>query len=292
MATFRVLRTSATTLSKALYLDEVAGPATGNVVVTVRRLDGTTVQTGNATGPTNGNVYSFVFSGSDTLDNLSVTWAYTISGDAQTLDQDEIEVVGGLFFSIAEGRAADAQLSNTQKYPTADLIERRIQAEDECERITGQAWVPRFARATLSGDSTGRLRVPHTMIRSVRAITVNGSVWSPGQISGIGFSDTGMLYVDGSYFAPSRNLGSKNITVEYEHGNDRPEPEIVRAAKLRFKSLAMESRSALPDRAERVIAIDQAGGTTVYGQPTVEKTGIPAVDAVYARYPSPRPGFG
>jgi hypothetical protein len=288
VATIRVLRTAKATLSRTFYLDEVGTPATGAVSVSVTRLDGTIVQSVSATGPDAGNAYSFTFQGSDVLDELVLTWSATIGGDAVVLDSDVIEVAGGFYFGLAEARAIDSALANVTKYPTALLVDARVATEDECELITGQAWVPRFCRETLSGDGSGRLRASHTMIRAVRAITVNGSAWSGA--AALGFSDTGMIYSDSGSFAPSRMQGSRNVVVEYEHGHDRPRPDILRGAKIRFKSIALSGKSALPDRAERLVTVD--AGTVFLASPAVDKVGIPEVDAAYARAPSPRPGFG
>lgn len=286
MTTIRALRTAKVTLSRTFYIDEMPEDATGSVVVTIARMDGTIVQSGNATGPTD-SAYSFTFNGSDTLDWLIVSWAATVAGDAIVMDQDLIEVVGGFYFSLSEGRAVDSALSSTTKYPTADLIQHRIETEDECERITGQAWVPRFCRETLSGTRSQNLQVTNTMIRAVRSLTINGTAISTGSL---GFSNSGLIYVDTGTFASVRLSGSRNVVVEYEHGHDRPTPDILRAAKIRFKSLTLQSKSALPDRAERLVTVD--AGTVLLASPGRDKTGIPEVDAAYGRAPDQRPGFG
>lgn len=285
-----MLRTAKATLSRVFFLDEVGTPATGLVAVSATRMDGTVLDSSTATGPGIEGEYTYTFPGSDVLDNVVVTWSATVGGDAVVLDSDLIEVVGGFYFGLAEGRAVDPALANTSKYPTPMLVEQRMNTEDECERITGQAWVPRFARETLSGSASGRIVVSHTMVRAVRAVTVNGVSWSGGQVAGLGFSDTGMIYVDTAVFGPPRLLGSRNVTIEYEHGHDRPTPDILRAAKLRFKSLVLQGRSALPDRAERLVTVE--AGTVILASPTVDRVGIPEVDAAYARAVSPRPGFG
>lgn len=285
MAIIRVLRTSKATLSKTFYLDEAGTDATGSVGVAVTRLDGTLVESGTAVGPVDG-AYTYTFGGLDVVDELVLTWSATLGGDAVVLDQDRVEIVGGFFFGIAEGRAVDPALSNTSKYPTADLIDRRNEVEDEAERICGQAFVPRFHREVLTGG--GRLGLPlrWPMVRAIRSVSVAGLAWTVPQVGGLTFSDTGVVTGAREWV-----LGQR-IVVEYEHGWDRPPIELVRAAKLRFKSMAMEGRSALPDRAERVITQTEGGGTIQYGSPSAERTGIPAVDAVYGRFPPPRPGFG
>lgn len=291
MSTLRVLRTAKATIQKTFYLDEVATGATGSVGVAITRLDGTAVESGNAGGPDASNVYTYTYGGRDVLDELVVTWTATVGGDAIVLDQDLIQVVGGFYFSIAEGRAEDSALSNATKFPLATLLNRRIEAEDRCEEICEQAWVPRFRRAMVNGTGSTALMMPDPLIRSIRAVTVSGTVFSPAQVAAIGFSDSGMIYLSQGWI-PGVPTGLKNITIEYEHGRDRPTPGIRHAALLHFKSLCLEGRSNLPDRAERAVTVDAQGGSVVYGSPTPGKTGIPTVDAAYGAVPSPRPGFG
>jgi hypothetical protein len=219
-----------------------------------------------------------------------ITWAATVGADAIVLT-DNIEIVGGFFFTIAEGRAVDPALSSTTKYPTADLVDRRAETEAECERICGQAFVPRFRRFTTNGRGKTALMMPDALIRSIRSVKVGNVTFSPTDTALVGFSDAGMIYLSQGWI-PGVPIGIKNITIEYEYGSDAPPTDIARASKIRFKSMAMQSRSPMPDRAERVVQVDQQGGTVVYGSPGIEKTGIPEVDAAYGRYPSPRPGFG
>lgn len=286
MTTVRVLRTAKATLSRSFYLDEVEESATGSVAVTARRLDGTTVDARDAVPDGEGG-YSYEFPGLDVLDELVVSWSLSLGGDAMVLDQDRIEVVGGFYFGLAEGRDVDRALSDAVKFPTAKLIEKRTEAETEAERLTGQAWVPRFCRETVSAYGQRALQLRWPNIRSIRSVTVAGVGYAPSALASLRLAPAGLLIREALW--PDRR---ESIVVEYEHGHDVPNPEIKRAAKIRFKSLMLEASSALPDRAERVVTVDSSGGSTVYSSPTAEKTGIPAVDAVYGRYHDARPGFG
>jgi len=286
----RVLRTAKSVLSQTFYLDGVATDATGSVVVTITRLDGTAVEGGNATGPDANHKYTYQFQGRDVVDWLVVTWAATVSGDAIVLT-DSIEIVGGFFFSTTEGRAVDPALSSLTKFPESDMVDYRAQTESECERICGQAFVPRFLRFTTNGTGQTALMSPVALIRSIRSVKVGSATFAPADTASVGYSDAGMIYLSQGW-VPGVPSGVKNITIELEYGWDAPPIDIVRAAKIRFKSIALQSRSPLPDRAERVVQIDERGGSVVYGSPTTEKVGIPEVDATYSRYPSPRPGFG
>lgn len=292
MAEVRVLRTAKATLVRTFYLDEAGTPATGDVVVTVTRLDGTLVHTASAVGPDIDGAYAYTFPGLDVLDELQVAWAATVGGDDIVLDQDRIEIVGAFYFSLTEARSADQVLSNVARYPTAQLVEKRIEAETECERITGQAWVPRFCREVLSGPARGPLALKWPHIRAIRSVTLNGYAWLPADVLALEFTDQGLLRANSRGWGSTLGAGARNVVVEYEHGHDHPTPDIRRAAKLHFKSLMLANRSQLPDNAERVVAATADGGSTVYRAPSVGRTGIPAVDAVYGAVSDPRPGFG
>ncbi len=285
MATIRVLRTAKATLTRSFYLDEAGAIPSGSVAVSVTRLDGTAVESGTAVADGAGG-YAYTFGGLDVLDVLELSWSATVGGDAIVLDQDRIEVVGGFYFGLAEGRAVDRVLADPVKFPVADLIERRIEVEDECERLTDQSWVPRFCREAVQATGGTALVLSHPLVRAVRAVSVAGVAYAGPVVSALEFSSLGLLYRSAGW------ARGQQVVVEYEHGHDAPNAEIRRAAKLRFKSLLLESVAPLPDRAERVVTVDQAGGSTVYASPTADKVGIPAVDAIYGRYGSPRPGFG
>jgi hypothetical protein len=300
VAISRVLRTAKTTLTRTFYLDEVATAATGAVVVTVTREDGTVVQSGNAAGPDASEQYTFTFDGSDQLDRLLVSWALTIGGDAVVLDQDVIEVVGGFYFGLAEARQIDTTFANTTRYPTADVIDVRLQTEVECELMCRQAFVPRFERETLDGHPSVRhLRLKWPWLRKVRALSVNGVPWDSDRLALVGQDRLGIIrpgrdwyWQLGGGYGSIWPWGVGNIVVEYEHGLDRPDPDIVRAAKIRWKALMFErkSRSPLPERSERLQTSEV--GTVSVASETEWTTGINSVDAAYARHPSPRPDFG
>jgi hypothetical protein len=283
VSSIRVLRTAKTTLSRAFFLDEVPTDATGPVTVAITREDGTAVQAGTALGPDGNHSYSFTFQGSDVLDRLNVAWSATVGGDAIIIDQDVIEIVGGFYFGLAEARAIDVVFSNTARYPTADVVEVRAQTEDEAEQIMGQAFVPRYERELVTAYGDRPLRLSHPWLRAVRAIYIDGypvpdAAWLPPDPLGL---------IRGDWFG-----GVSAVDVEYEHGLDRPPPDVVRAAKTRWRSLMFErtTRSPLPDRSEAFTRSEV--GLVKYGQEGPYATGIPSVDAAYARHGSPRPEFG
>jgi hypothetical protein len=267
--------------------------------VTITRLDGTAVESGTAIVAGDGVTYSYTFGGSDTLDQLQVSWAATVGGDSVVLSQDQLQVVGGFFFGLAEVRAIDPVLSNTVKFPTDSLIQRRIEVEDECEEICRQAFVPRFCREVLSGHPRIRhLRLRWPNLRKVRSLTVDGVAWDQTQLDAIGPDPLGIIRPNRSWgwfygtpsYADVWPWGVGNIVVEYEHGMDFPPATIVRGAKLRMKSLLLQNLSPLPDRAERLATTET--GVVMLATESKDSTGIPTVDACYAKYFSPRPDFG
>jgi len=305
MSRIRVLRTAKASLTRTFFLDETPTGATGAVHVTITRLDGTAVENADAAGPDGSQLYSYTFGGRDVLDELVVTWTATVGGDAIVLDQDRLEIVGGFFFGLAEGRNVDkVALGNTTNFPTSDLILKRIEVEDECERICEQAFVPRFAREVLDGTGRADLRLkwPWTrVVRSIQLAPVYGApyvAFTDAQLAATAPGDDGVLRLDAGLYWPTTGFlwgavwpyGRRNIIVEYEHGLDCPTPDIARGSKIRFKSMLLQSKSSVPDRAERIAVTEM--GTVLLASPTENTTGISEVDAAYARAPSPRPGFG
>jgi hypothetical protein len=218
---------------------------------------------------------------------LDVVWAATVGGDAIILDQDVIEVVGGFAFGLAEARSIDVVFANTSRYPTEDVVEVRLWTEDEAEQICGQAFVPRFERETLTGFGDRPLRLTHPHLRKVRALIIDGVATAAADIAAVGADPLGLIRTGREW-----PVATGSVVAEYEHGLDRPSPDMVRAMKTRWRSLMFErkTRSPLPDRSEAFTRTEV--GLVRYGQEGADATGIPAVDAVYARHASPRPGWG
>lgn len=281
MTLVRVLRTAQVVLSHTFYVDETPTDATGAVTYSVQRLDGTVVASGNASGPVS-NVYTVTVPAQSQLDTLTVDWTGTVAGAAVTA-RDVIEVVGGFIFGLAEARAQPPTLDTT-RYPTARLAAKRIGVEQECEEICGQAFVPRFARVTLTlppGTTRTALRLPHANVRALRALTVDGTAQT---LTGLGVSPAGVL--TGSSWL-GRSDGS--VIVEYEHGMDYPPEDLKDACMLRLRSRLSQGDTGVPQRALSFSVQD--GGVYRLSTPTGKKTGIPDVDGVYERYTLDRGGF-
>lgn len=277
MSLIRVLRTAAAAMSHTFFVDETPTSASVGVVVTVKRLDGTIVSTGAGVLGTPG-VYTYTVPAQSTLDTLTVEWVATSIGGAVVTATDYVEVVGGYLFGLAEARALKPALDLTD-YPTSMLATRRVEVEQEAERICRQAFVPRYARETLSGNGTDRLGTSRQMLRTLRSVTVSGVAWTAPVLATVAVSDSGMLRLPLGGVWPE---GAGNIVVELEHGLDYPPEEIRTAGMTRLRSRLTPTSSGVPDRA--VSWNTQDGGTFRISMPDAESTGVPAVDAVYQRY--------
>lgn len=282
MSLIRVLQTAPETLTHTFTVDEVPTDAAAGVTCTLKRLDGTTVTSGAATHPGPTGQYQFAVPGQAQLDTLTLDWAGTFGGGLVTM-RDYIEVVGGFLFGLPEARAVKPPLSVTT-WPTQVLAEKRVETEDECEGICGQAFVPRFARVAVQGRGRRELVLPSLKVRTVRAVTVGGVAWGAMDVSGITPTESGVL---------TRLFGSPwpagQIIVEYEYGGDFVPPGIRTAAMLRFRHRLTLSDTTVPYQALSFRIAD--GGVYRLSSPSKDKTGIPEVDAAYARHTLDAGGF-
>jgi hypothetical protein len=286
----RVAKTSAAVLTHRFEVDETATDSTTPVTVTVTDPSGTTVASGAATHGSTG-VYTYALPPQTALTVLRVAWAATIAS-AAVIEYDTVEVVGGFFFTLSEGRNSDASLADRDKYPTVDLADKRLQVEEECETICDRAFVPRYARVTLDGSGSSDLVLGHpdpdrsvAHVRAIRSVSMaqrSGGTpvaFTASQLAAlIVRNDSTVTRSDGAFWSE----GFGNVIVEYEYGLDGPAEQLKQAAMVRLRSLLNVNKTGIPDRAASFTAGD--GGTYRLTMPGAWATGIPAVDAVYARY--------
>lgn len=275
MGLIRVQRGVAAQLARTFYVGETPTDVAGDVTVTVTRLDGSAVVSGVASHPGPAGQYTFAVPAQARLDALVVDWSGSLGRY-----RDLVEVVGGFYFDLAEARTEHG-LSLAQ-HPTEKLIRKRLEVEVECERICGQAFVPRFERAEVRGDGRGALLLPRVNVRALRAVTVAGTVWSPAEVAAVDVAASGVLRHPVGWSAGP-------VVVEYEHGMDMPPEDLRTAAMLRLRSRVHMTTSGVPDRAVSWSAAD--GGTYRIALPSGERTGIPEVDAAYERHTVDMGGF-
>jgi hypothetical protein len=219
----------------------------------------------------------------DRLDMFLLTWTEADGG----VYTSTAEVVGGFYFSPDEARNAAPGLTNSELYPMALLIDARNEVEQECERITGRAFVPRYKRITL--DARQGLRLPDIDIRAVRRLMVGG-IQSP-----VAVGQWGELYPllaeqvanAGEDYQSIGTIGngemSPEVVVEYEYGLEAPPADLKRAVLIRFVDRLGIAKTGAPSRNEYQVIDGQIFTVT---QPGVRGslTGIREVDAVYAAY--------
>lgn len=243
----RVLVDTPVTISQQWQEDGVnADP--GVVTIGVTRANGTVaIASGTATSGSGTNPRSFTLSAAVTaeLDWLDATWTSPSKG---TLTE-RVEVVGGFFYSIAEGIAAGMTL--------AEVPDKRTAAEESLEGDCHVAFVPRYALEQVSGDWSRELMLGWPLIRTIRSVSVDGTAYSAGQIADLGLTVTG-IHSDGGW-----PRGFRNIVVGYEHGYDRPPANADRAAL----GLAMRSVPD-PQMAGQVIEAQAGEERTRYHDPT------------------------
>lgn len=292
---YRVQRTAAAAITHVFYTPGTETPAdpTGTPTYVVTSAVGATVASGNATvvGSGSGQVTLSV-PGQASVDLLTVAITATVGG-VSVIGYDTVEVVGGFFFELAEGRASDSSLADVERYPTSTLEWARAATEYECEMICDRSFVARYAYFTLDGTGTGNIVLPGPDIdRSfrdfvrLRSLSVAPQVdetfvdFTAGQLADVAVDPDGTaIRSSGDVFT----WGRQNVRGGYEYGRAGAIPRDLREATLtRFRTWCNVRRSGVPDRATSYTTVD--GSTYRIALPGANATGIPDVDAIYSRY--------
>lgn len=276
MALTRILVTTKVTVTHTFYTDEGKVDAAGAVTATLKRLDGTVVDTQAATHGGTGD-YSYPVPASAVVDAQRLEWSGSFGG-VTIVAVDYVEHVGGFLFGLGEARAAHKFLKDTERFPTALLAAKRIEVEQELEGICGQAWVPRFSRRALNGRGYEQLATPDSMLRTLRAATIGGVALTSTELAAVSPTDSGVLRRSTGSAWPA---GYRNVIAEYEHGNDYPPEPIKEAGILRMRSRLAMTTTEIPDRAISWSAAE--GGTYRLSTPGRLKTGVPEIDGILER---------
>lgn len=282
----RVRRTNAAPIAHTWWVGDQATAPSGPVTATVKRLDGTAVAGSPFTATDTGGMSAFTLPAQSDLDTYTVDWAATVAGSART-ERDYVEICGGYLFELAEARAAPPPLDAT-KYPAALLETLRVEVEQEAERISRKTFVPRFTRVAVAGTGNEYLMAPHTDLRVLRAVLVDGVAWTVDQLARVGLSESGVLDLQGWWPVPYP-VGRRNIVLEYEHGRDMPPYDIRKAAIVRLRTRAGLTDTNVPYRSTSFTAPD--GGIYRIATASKERTGVPEVDAAYLGYQQDLGGF-
>lgn len=282
----RIVRAAAAVLTGTL-VDQDGEPASaaGAVTVRVQRADGTDLlAAGTATTDGTGGVYTVALTSAQTadLDLLTATWSEDDQERAVTLH----EIVGGVYFTVAQARIADASIA-VEKYGDEAVRDARTEVEQQCEAIVGVALVPRYARVAVDAHAGGWVVLPNRQVRSIRTVS---TVLTDGSLEAWTTDRVSQLHLDHRL---ELGIGSGRVVVEYEHGLDRPPADLVKAAIQHTRhQLSTFTVSSLIDRATQVQTIEgQSMQLATPGRFGFD-TGIPTVDAVYQRYRKRFSGVG
>lgn len=286
MSLFRSVVTAKTPVTHTFYTDEAVANASTGVSVRVLRLDGTVVTASTpATQPGGaGTAYAFDVAPVAIVDTLVVEWTANAINGAVVVETDFVEVAGAYLFPLAECRALEPALE-VGRFSTEVLKRKRMETEAELDTITGQSFVRKFARATVSGTGGRYLLLPHINVRSVRSVSIGGTALTGGDLTAVKPLASGVLDRYPGYWPE----GAANVTAEYEHGSDYAPEDLRVASMIRCRSRLTLTSSGIPNRAISWSAAD--GGTYRLSLPSGEKTGVVNVDDVYERYTVDRGGF-
>lgn len=262
------------TISRGWYEGGVlVDPST--VTIKIDRADGTNlIPAGTATSGTGAaaRTYTLSIANMASLDILTATWTSATKGTLTST----VEVVGGFLFSIADMRALGDPYSDTTKYPAAKVAEVRTLAEQTIEDPCGIAFVPRYARETLSGSGSSIQLAKWPRVRSVRSATVDGVALTGTDLTDLKANLAGELYRE-SYWTG----GFNTIVVGYEHGYDTPPARVSQACLTLAKNWLVTG--PLDDR---MTSLSTEDGTFAMLTPGLRGSvvGIPEVDAVIQQY--------
>jgi hypothetical protein len=268
-----ILVNTAATLS----VDFSAGAADGSVTVTVTRDDGTVLV--NAATAVHGAAgsYSYALAPVSEIDQLTIRWAGSWGGVAQSVTT-YAEVVGGLLFTLAELRDfGDGKLASSSEYPDSLLIAKRADVTGLFEQVCAVSFIPRYAKDTLEGRNRRVLRLAHRRPNRLLTVTVNGTALSSNERAQLD------LYPDGRIDHPAywpANLPRRNVVVAYEHGY-KIAPARIKTAALTLARYELIST----DLSDRTVSLSTDLGAVRLSVPGEKyPTGIPVVDAALIRF--------
>lgn len=267
----RILQGAPATLSNTWYENGVAVDP-GVVTIGITGADGSEiVAAGTATTGTGVGARGYTLPAGETgqLDRLKITWTSPSKGAAV----EYIDIAGGFLFSLSEA-LADPALSNQSP---ASLAAARTAAEEAIERACGVAFVPRYSRETVNGNDRIRIRLGWSKIRTIRAVSVDGSAYGPSDLALV---KPMLSSID---FARTWPLGIHNIVVDYEHGFDGPPAEVSRAALRLAKHRITQAAGVGFD--ERVVRAQAGEESFTFASPSrYGGFGLPEVDSVVSAY--------
>lgn len=288
----KVLRNTSSTISVTFYNGSTAVEADGVVTVVAKKADGSTLFSIPATNDPAVGVYSVVIPPQANLNILTLLWTGNFSSVPITIEST-VEIVGGFYFSIAELRATDKQITdNLTRFPTSALIEARDQVEAEFEDICHRAFVPRF-----NLESGVEMDPEEDMLWLEKPEIINFTSFKVNDIDYMSWVNAGFftrdkyslrgvhVYYDAlNLFAYDLSYYPRGLIVEYEYGMTSVPIPIKQKALKRAKMILMGQGSTIDERALTMTLPDI--GTINLATPGMRgsQTGVPDIDVVLQRY--------
>jgi hypothetical protein len=278
----RITADASSTIYVRFYNDaeQLLDPDGQAVTVSVKDAAGTTVVASGAAVRESVGVYKKAVD-LTVLDVYTASWTAAFGGNSQALST-QFEVIQAEAFTLAELRASNRALleePGLTRYTTEILREARNAAVERLERAMDVAITPRGHRATLSGDGSPLLIVPHLELRELYSCTADGTA-----LSGV------KRHLWGGLVHPTGNwpIGVNNVDVHYAHGFAEPPAPVKRAALLLAVDYVVPSN--LPARATAQSTDLGQFRLSIAGREG--PTGIPEVDAVIEAFGRARPAVG
>lgn len=229
--------------------------------------------------------YSFTLAPQSELTQLTVDWTGKWGGKSQSLS-DEVEVVGGVLFSVEQLRRFGDRALASAKFTDQVIIDARTAVTDFFEHECKTSFIPRYSRDVIvrhhhngHGRSRHALWLSKKRIQRIISATVNGSALDAGQLDDIVIEDTGRLHRTSGW------VSSTPIVVEYVYGHVQPPPKVVDAAMTLARYELVNN-----DISDRTVMLTNELGTIRLSTPGANyPTGLPVVDAILARYDESAP---
>lgn len=274
----RIPQGRSATLTMTFEQDGTAtDPEPDLATVTITRADGTALVPQGLVDDQGEGIAMITLTPEETadLDILQVDWFSTFGNKLQEFTT-YTEIVGGFMFSLSQARQVEP-LDRVDRYTTQQILAVRSLVESTLEQATGRAFVPRFTVETLNGTGTSNLFLSKPDVRRIRSVTADGTAYTVGQISELGFNPSGLLTLASGYWP----AGTGNVTVMYEHGMAFTPPRVTQAALRLARSWLVSG--PIDDRTSTFSTVE--GGTYSLTIPGPDgTTGLPEVDAVISQY--------
>lgn len=253
----RIAQARSATLTHTFLVDGTpTNPSPDTATLTITRDDGTAVVTAAAATEAGTGLVTYTLTPAQTatLDRLRFDWTATFGGQPQTFT-DWVEIVGGFICGLDQLKAL---------FPTrsaGELADIRTQVEQRLERELGYATVPRYASETVP-VSAGRIWL-RPRIRAIRAVTVDGTVYTAGQLAALTVHSTfGIVDLGWRSWCAT----SPEAHVTYEHGQDEPDTDVARVALLLAgETFAAAGSTEIRPTVDDVAALERTRTVTTAG---------------------------